>query len=214
MVPKKVHQVWVGSNPMTRQFKQNCRTVKEIFTKAGYEYTLWEDSNVPKLPKLCNEVYIKYGEMNQPGLQADIMKWFIINKYGGLYLDTDVVAKSTFHELLTHPFFCISEHPELYWVGAWLFAGEPENQILTPMLEELEPPEAANSIVNKHGPFLLTKYVSNFLKIKWGTNIYKHLLYNNNTYVKCAPRELGGGPSPYVTHQWAHTWDPKKINPS
>lgn len=89
-VPKIIHQIWLGTNPMPDEW---IDTVKEFAAKFGYEYKMWTEDTIKDLHmKSMPEVYALY---NKPGFEmagkADIIRLFALHKYGGIYIDADSV---------------------------------------------------------------------------------------------------------------------------
>lgn len=90
MVPKIIHQIWLGANPMPDEW---IDTIKDFAKRFGYEYKLWTEDNIKGLDmKSIPEVYSLY---NKPGFEmagkADIIRLFALYKYGGIYIDADSV---------------------------------------------------------------------------------------------------------------------------
>jgi hypothetical protein len=83
-VPKTIHQIWFGSNlPAVYKFYRN----KCIDLHPGWKFKLWSIEDVKKenfsLAPYLKEA-ISFAEM------SDVVRYEIINRYGGFYLDMDV----------------------------------------------------------------------------------------------------------------------------
>lgn len=87
IIPKKVHQIWLGPKPIpthTYKWKQYC----EHF---GWEYKLWDDASIHSFGLTNVSQYIIYGRNNNYHAQADIARYEIVNRLGGFYFDADIV---------------------------------------------------------------------------------------------------------------------------
>ena len=82
-----IHQIWVGPYEMPDREKHFVSKVKNMHKK--YEHILWTNDNLPKLPDVLQGMFDKYGEAEDYAHQADILRIFLIAKYGGIYMDVD-----------------------------------------------------------------------------------------------------------------------------
>lgn len=83
-IPRKVHQIWVGSKPVPKHTKDWV----ELCKKYGYEYKLWRDDD---FKTLINQKY--FDEMRSKGCYqgcADVARYEIVYQNGGLYIDMDM----------------------------------------------------------------------------------------------------------------------------
>ena len=83
-IPKIIHQIWVGPHP----FPNKCKVLQKTWKKhhPDWKYKLWTDADVKELD-LINEA--AYEKAKNYGQKSDILRYEILYKYGGLYVDTD-----------------------------------------------------------------------------------------------------------------------------
>lgn len=81
-IPPTIHQIWLGS-PFPEQYRAWQQTWQSI---PGFEYRLWTDADIAGL-KLRNQPL--YDSARNWGERADIIRYEILHRYGGLYVDTD-----------------------------------------------------------------------------------------------------------------------------
>ena len=91
-IPKIVHQIWIGENKRPDVWMD---TVKKFSNDYGYEYKLWDNTNVNTL-NLINKQYYDIEpqlHMNNKNyqLKSDILRYEILYNYGGIYIDADTV---------------------------------------------------------------------------------------------------------------------------
>ena len=174
MIPKIVHQIWIGPNPIPQKVIPYIDTVKQKFD--DYEYMFWDNSNLPELPKNCQEIFNSKRYKLKPALQADVIRYFVLNQYGGLYLDIDFYVKERFDHLFTKDFFCVRPNKIGWHCCNGVFACEKNNPILTKIITEMKPEVY-------HGPLLFSKYILEYMGLSYGSNVFQGA--KSNDYVKC-----------------------------
>ena len=92
MIPTIIHQIWwQGYNNLPPNFKKN----RDILIKNhdDFEYKLWDEDSINQLI-LNNFINIsnKINSLNLSIIQKiDIAKYLILYKYGGIYIDFDMI---------------------------------------------------------------------------------------------------------------------------
>jgi mannosyltransferase OCH1-like enzyme len=98
VIPKIIHQVWVGGKPIPELYKSYmCGWV--LFHPL-WEYRLWTDDNVSDIPSINPAIYNK---MTNVGAKSDYIRYAVLHDFGGLYADTD--------------FECLKSHDDLLWLS-------------------------------------------------------------------------------------------------
>lgn len=85
LVPKKIHQIWIGPKKLPRKYKEWMKSW-QYFHK-DWEYKLWTDEDIKDI-KFHNKKI--YDSSNNIGFKSDILRYEILYKYGGIYIDTDL----------------------------------------------------------------------------------------------------------------------------
>ena len=99
-IPKIIHQIWIGPNPRPAKLMATFRDKHPDF-----EYILWTEEEIVRRGfKLENQA--AYDSMEQWCGKADILRWEILYRYGGIYQDADSVCLEPFDDILlsTHAF--------------------------------------------------------------------------------------------------------------
>ena len=78
-----IHQIWVGGR-IPSHIKQYTDEIKEHHK--DFNYYLWNDDNLPELPENLKEIYDNY---EHPAIKADLLRMYVVYKFGGIYLDAD-----------------------------------------------------------------------------------------------------------------------------
>lgn len=82
-IPKIIHQIWLGGE-LPAKYRRLQKSWKEHHP--DWEYRLWTDADLPTFPFVNRERFEKAVNI---GERADILRYEILNRYGGLYVDTD-----------------------------------------------------------------------------------------------------------------------------
>lgn len=101
---KIVHQVWFnfkgtkkGRKPPKKllEFKKRCMKMNK-----GWEYMLWDEKKSLQLLRLNYPWFIKTYETYPNAIQrTDAIRYFILDKYGGFYMDFDIECLKSFDQI-------------------------------------------------------------------------------------------------------------------
>ena len=92
MIPKILHQLWIGpKNPPLNMMN----TWKE--KHPGFEYIFWNEDEIEKR-NMTFQCQKEIDEMSEYNGKADIMRWEILYKYGGYFIDADSICIEPFDE--------------------------------------------------------------------------------------------------------------------
>lgn len=84
VIPKKLHQVWIGENLIPSEFLVYMNTWKE--NHPLWEYNLWTDKNIKDIPSLDMDIYRR---MKNVGAKSDYIRYAVLHDFGGVYIDVD-----------------------------------------------------------------------------------------------------------------------------
>ena len=89
MIPKIIHQIWLGSNPRPVEAMNSWQT-----KHSNWEYILWDEEKIKtEFPNgLFNQ--FEYDLLDGVTLagQADILRYEILYYFGGVYIDADSIC--------------------------------------------------------------------------------------------------------------------------
>ena len=83
-IPRCIHQIWVGPNPVPEKSDTFIRDLKRLHSPR-FEYRLWTDADVTP------ENFSNYNWIMKTSCyaqKADIMRYEILYNHGGVYFDT------------------------------------------------------------------------------------------------------------------------------
>lgn len=98
MIPKLIHQVWLGG-PLPDRFAPFIGSWHRLHPE--WDYRLWQEEDLPELQN--QDLYDRAPEL-APGfvgqLRADIVRYELLYLHGGVYVDVDMEALRPIDELL------------------------------------------------------------------------------------------------------------------
>ena len=125
MIPKIIHYCWFGGKEKPALVKK-CM---ESWKKHLPDYTLkeWNEDN---FDVNCNTYVQQAYKAKKYAFVADYVRFWALEKEGGLYFDTDVEVIRPFGDLLQNQAFLGFETKEYVNPGQVLYAQMPDNEII------------------------------------------------------------------------------------
>src|SRR5438046_3149350 len=151
MIPKVFHRIWLGTQQMPDEFVQ----YGETWTKyhPGWTMQLWTDEN---LPEIINQQEFLLAETTS--YKSDILRYEVIYRYGGVYIDTDFECLRNIEPLLKGvQAFVVREDPR--FVCAAIFGAERGHALLADVIARVPSSfRRKRHLLNIYqtGPILLT----------------------------------------------------------
>lgn len=205
MIPKIFHRIWLGSNPMPARFVQFGKT----WLKQHPDWTmqLWTDEN---LPPLINEQEFLQAETNSQ--KSDVLRYELLLKFGGVYLDTDVECLKCIDPLLIDVKCFASKHPRKYFVMQDVTGAEAEHPFLADVVRQLPQHFHENryrSSLYQAGPLFFTAIIKHHPEVK----IFEQHYFHAEPYLD----SYKDYPDTFAVHHWARSWlenEMKQLEPS
>lgn len=132
MIPKIFHNIWLG-NTMPDNHKYLVDRMLKMHP--DWEYKLWTEAN---MPKLYNEK--AYERMNRQCFKADVLRYEIVLKHGGVYIDTDFLFLKNIDELLNEEAIISREFPitRVPNINNCIIGMEPQHELMKFVVMKLE----------------------------------------------------------------------------
>jgi len=158
-IPKIIHQIWLGSQLPDSLIKMT-ESVKQA--NPGYEYRLWTDADAAKFEFENKELF---NTVKNLGQKSDILRYAILKKYGGIYLDTDFIGFKSFDELLHLDFFVGVSYDDYPTLFNGLIGCTPKNELMAEinLFGEIRDNEGM-AIIETTGPWYMTGKLFKHLK--------------------------------------------------
>jgi len=212
-IPKILHQLWIGNiAPAPRNLMNTWKD-----KNPEYEYIFWNEERISKEfnnRHVPNKYLNKIEDMEEINGKADMYRWLILKKYGGIFVDADMICIHPFtNKFLNKSWFCWEQELVRQNLCATTIMGfTPNHKIVNDCIEFI----TKNYIRGKPawisvGPQLLTKsYHESADDIKETVNIFPSYLFlpEHHTGIK-----YNGHGKIYGTHLWGSTkQNNKKLN--
>jgi inositol phosphorylceramide mannosyltransferase catalytic subunit len=184
MIPKIIHQTWVGPNPMPEQHRVWSQTIRDHHP--GWEYRLWGESDIDDFG--CRDLMDR---CNSQSGRSDVLRLMAVYKHGGVYFDTDIECRRNLELLLPQVgAFAALERGTI--VCNAFFGAEPGHHWLKRQIDLL--PDFVDRLP-PWGPLLATELWREL------TLLPTRLIY---PFLWDQPIEVG--PDAYLVHYWERTW--------
>ncbi len=189
MIPKQFHWVWVGSDPLPDPDKQWMSSWKG--KHPDWRCLIWAEhpENIvldgfevrPLLPLANQRFYDGIGqwvhERAARAAKSDLVRYEIIARHGGVYLDTDVECFANIEEVLENVnLFRAEEWGPNY--GNWMFGAAPNHPQMWTIVRELaahlHSGQAEMNVLEATGPGYFCRQIDRHPDCV----IYPHMLFN------------------------------------
>lgn len=215
VIPKIFHQVWLGSD-----YPEYYKKFKESFIKhnPGWEFKIWTDDDINSLDMTNKKVF---NMVDNFGFKSDIVRYEILYKYGGVYIDTDFLCLKSFDSLLNLDFFAGTGHlsDPLFFNG--LIGSKKNNNFLLKVIEEIKKISISDDknknnfdkIINTTGPGFISKLFFNYIDMNKNSVIFpasyfyplpavnRYQIKNDINKLKQFLKEES-----YCVHLWHQSW--------
>lgn len=131
MIPKKIHYIWLGKNPLPKMVKKCMKSWAKHCP--DYEIVRWDESNLDlDSNQFCKEAY----ECKKYAFASDVLRFQILKEQGGIYLDVDVELYKPLDDLLEAKSFTGQEQGDHLWVAPGLILASISNgEVVSKMVD-------------------------------------------------------------------------------
>lgn len=210
MIPKIIHFCWFGDNPMPKILQMYVATWHRYMPE--WQYMKWNEKNfdIMTAPLYVRQAY----EAKKYAFVSDYVRLWVLEQYGGVYLDTDVEVIKTFDNLLSETAFIGFEESLAHLPGTCVMGCEAHCDWVIQMLKTYD----NVTFFDQEGQFDMTtnvqrlgaKMVENGLIAngkeqyldKWGLHIYTHDYFSPIT----STRVMRKSKNTFSIHHFASSW--------
>jgi mannosyltransferase OCH1-like enzyme len=193
---KIIHQIWFGTIPNKKEAKKAFKGLRKyrdswLIKNPNWMYMCWDLNNCDMLVKKFYtqhlEMYKKYPYQIQ---KCDVVRYFILHRYGGLYADMDYYCNRSFDDVLENyqKNIYLVETPnkvgEDAHISNSLMYSKPNHVFWQKLFIELEMSQNAPCYYSRHvtimfttGPGILNR-VYNKYKILYKLDYYPYKLFH------------------------------------
>lgn len=210
MIPKLLHYIWFGNNPLT-PLAEDCLASWK-FAMPDWDIMRWDETNfdIAAAPLYVQQAY----EARKFAFVSDYVRLWALEQYGGVYVDTDVKVLKSYEPLLNDMAFIGLEESKAHLPGTCVMGCEAHCQWAKDMLslyDDIEFIKSDGSLdmttnVDRLGSFLQTKGFipsrdAQYLP-EYGLRIYTHDYFSPIT----STRVMRKTKNTYSIHYFAESW--------
>lgn len=160
-IPKVIHYFWFGGSPIPDKVRECIQSWKKFCP--DYEIKRWDEKNfqINRAPLYVKEAY----KAKKWAFVSDYARLYVLNKYGGVYLDTDVKLIKGLDKIIEKGSFlaCESLYPIKVNPGLGM-ATYSNNDLIKDILEEYK----AESFILKNNQYnkknIVTRFTGRLIK--------------------------------------------------
>lgn len=199
-IPKIMHFIYV-KNPPPKGMKERMEVWQAYHP--DWELKFWDDAAINKL-KLINQK--QYNRAQNPGEKSDIVRYEILYREGGVYIDQDIDCLGNieiFGQLCD--FWCSCALDSYFTSFNGLIASAPKHCVLEALIDEIghlkRPAKHAEEVQENTGPYLFSRVLKKCIQ-------QVDLLVLPPTYFFPTTVDYRGKiqPESYGNHLWGRSW--------
>lgn len=191
-IPKVIHYVWVGGKPLSPLGEKCLASWRKYLP--DYEIKRWDETNSP-----MNHPYVqKMYKAKKWAFVADYIRFFVLTREGGIYLDTDTEALKGFNDLLKYPAFFGQTKDGM--TAAGVIGAVPNHPAILAMLGEYDKEETLNTV--RTSPMVVTDVLKsgNYKDVQ----VFDYRYFNPlDEGEKATAEKLAIA---YTNNHWAESW--------
>ena len=215
MIPKKIHFIWIGKKDIKPEYSEYISSFKKLYI--DYDVKMWNEDDINSKGIIPNNLRIYYDDDSLPiAFKADILRYLIINRYGGLYFDTDFAPLKKMPDYFLNFDFLggIQNNGE---IAIGFFAAKPNTDLLEKVLK-LIPNSIEHAKLNGFylpheihritGPEFFNKIATEYIKENNYFFFTKEYFYPY-WFTECERKTENfktTSPLAYAVHHWRASW--------
>jgi mannosyltransferase OCH1-like enzyme len=188
LIPRIFHQIWVGADPFPEEFVAYRQSW--IDHHPGWELRVWTEENIPGDARRA-EVYEL---LRQPAERSDILRFELLWRFGGVYVDCDFECLRSIEPLLGDvAFFAGYRKPGR--ANNALIGSVPGHPLVDRALAEIRPRTTFGPVdKDGTGPVFFNRMIADSPEVT---------IFEQNVFY---PRTPNGRQKAYAVHHRARAW--------
>lgn len=216
MIPKLIHHIWIGNKSFPKEFIEFRYKWKSMYS--DYNFIFWDNQLIESSDLMDDTLKSYYYDVDyKEAFKADLIRFKILEKFGGIYVDTDVEPlKRMPDDFLQYKFFAGRQrpHPE---VAIGLMGSQLNNKLVTyyydKMLERIKINTDDNGRVSQElwritGPQHFNEICNEFIDIE-GYKFFESDYFHPYGWDELHRRHEDfrtTSPQSYSVHHWTLSW--------
>lgn len=191
-IPKVIHYVWVGPKPFSKLAETCLASWKKYLP--DYELRFWNEDNAPMDHPYVQQMY----QAGKWAFVSDYIRFWALEREGGIYLDTDTEVLKSFDDLLAHSAFYGQTKDGV--IAAGVIGAEPHHPSIQAMLARYD------ALVGDTQQYTSPQVVTEVLCQKRYEDV---TVYDYRYFNPCDDGERCGVDKltlAYTNNHWAESW--------
>jgi mannosyltransferase OCH1-like enzyme len=205
-IPKIIHHIWLGGK-LPDKYQKYIDSWKKF--NPTWEHLFWDDTNIKALN------IDKLDQTKNLGQKSDILRYNLLYKYGGIYVDTDFECLKSFDDLLHLKFFTGIAYPSTIEMYIGLLASAPEHPIIKSCIDNMGEIKYKTpvDVISTTGNYHFTKCFLDIVMSKESDSVVAFPMsffypFPNTTRDTCVGEERARFIKEwsYAIHHWGVSW--------
>jgi hypothetical protein len=192
LIPRVFHQVWVGPDPFPDEFAAYQQTWLDHHPR--WRLCFWTEDNLPDGLRRAEA----YERLRSPVERCDILRFALLWRFGGVYLDTDFECLRSIEPLVEDTEF-FTAYIETGRVNGALMGAIARHPLIDRALVEMQPREVFGYDKEAAGPLFFDRIVAGYPQ---ATIFARELFY---------AKPGAGSEAAYAIHHNATAWKDAKV---
>lgn len=215
MIPKIIHYCWYGGAPIPDEYASYIGKWKKL--NPDFKIMKWDESNSP-----LNISYIATAIKHKNWANvSNLVRFIALEKFGGVYLDTDMMLIKSLKPLLNDKCFLgfeeASDTTQSFWVNNAIIGSEAKHPFIKQCISAITSEFDGTESANLSAPHIVTKVLKDKYGLKkYGKQVLKksvtlypidffYPIHYNEAY-KLKDFKKNISENTIGVHMWARTW--------
>ena len=214
MIPKIIHQIWLGPNSIPRRLIKARKTWQELHPEWEHKlWTAWPEGGYVEESLPFPNIEAFSNTLSSWAQCADMLRLELIRRYGGIYVDMDIVAFKPIDDLVQDCALFVSEEPanehveDKTYVTNALFGACPSHAFINSLMQKVRESAVATNYRGPHfyGPRLFTG-AFNALQYKKDIRVLPLHFYHSLSVAQILQADMSISPEAYGIHLYELSW--------
>ncbi len=159
MIPKIIHQIWLGPNPLPDDLERCRKTWRDRHPQ--WEFRFWTEENLPSR-LLRPEIRDR---LRAPAERADMLRLEVVYERGGVYVDTDIECLRPIDQLIEGLDFFVAD-TKLGSANQAVIGAVPRHPVVLETIQACRPREFDGYDKEATGPLLMNRVLLRHPEVK------------------------------------------------
>jgi mannosyltransferase OCH1-like enzyme len=198
VIPRIIHRIWLGSDPMPEQFLHYGETWRTHHP--GWEMRLWTEAELPDM----GDARAAFDAGRNHSERSNVLRYELLRSHGGVYVDTDMECLRPLDPLLEGvTAFAAYQRPGR--VGSSIIGAEAGHPAFEEAVKRVLGRTGTGDQTNENGPGFLAEMLAEHDDVT---------LFDKDLFYPYTHQELWRAseefPDAYAVHHWSKTWESRE----